>query len=333
MVNKQPMYDVFISYSAEDTQQVEQICKVLQANGISCWFAPRNIGPGEFTAELPRAIQNCKAFVLMLSKSAEASMWVGMELHCAFKKGRPIFPIALQKFDMNEKFNFMLDQFTRYEAFAQEEAILGKLVHDIKAVVNSDETDEMVVIPQIAEQASTVEKKDPPKQFPWVWVAVSAAVVLLLSILAGVFLLGRQEVFTSGSYVIWNPSYGVALSGRTADKHYLAGEHVNRQNGAIDDCPSYCVWRIDVYSDGSFSIGQNGKTLGIEPGYNGIGLGENYSADRWVLEEAGDGLYYIRNAELNVYLEWYDNKNNWSSYDRIKNDSRDMFQLQLTKVG
>jgi hypothetical protein len=40
-------HDVFISYSSKDKPLADGICANLEAVGIRCWTAPRDIGPGE----------------------------------------------------------------------------------------------------------------------------------------------------------------------------------------------------------------------------------------------------------------------------------------------
>ena len=37
---------VFISYANEDQALADHICAALEAAGVDCWMASRNIGPG-----------------------------------------------------------------------------------------------------------------------------------------------------------------------------------------------------------------------------------------------------------------------------------------------
>ena len=45
------MHDVFISYSHHDAEIRAEIVEKLESAGISCWYAPRNIQPGEEWAD------------------------------------------------------------------------------------------------------------------------------------------------------------------------------------------------------------------------------------------------------------------------------------------
>ena len=59
---------VFISYKSEDYQQADWLRSVLEQNGISCWMAPASIpGGSNYAKEIPRAIENCRVFVLVLA--------------------------------------------------------------------------------------------------------------------------------------------------------------------------------------------------------------------------------------------------------------------------
>jgi hypothetical protein len=354
-------YDVFISYSTEDTEQAEYICRILQNNGLTTWFAPRDIAPGDFMQMIPAAIDSCGAFVLVLTHSAQASKWVNKEVKCAVDKGKTIFPVAIEQFDMDDKFNFVLSEYTRYEAYAREEAVLGKLIRDLNAILEKDPQAEQPVLagtelpPKWKNTREDIPKaipKDIPKDIPkaipketpenisqpksgpkpWLIPVILAAVLLVGAVVCFVVFSDQGEI-TSGTYVIWNPSYGVAMSDDVTKKHYLAGKRVEHSGQRLRDYPDDCVWQIDFFSDGTFTISRNGQNLGMVPGYNGVGLGGEHTADRWILTEAGDGLYYIRNVEENSYLEWFDTKDNWSVYDQVKDENRDMFLLRLSKAA
>jgi hypothetical protein len=47
-------FDAFISYATADKTVADAACAVLEAAGIRCWVAPRDISPGrEYAAEIP----------------------------------------------------------------------------------------------------------------------------------------------------------------------------------------------------------------------------------------------------------------------------------------
>ncbi len=67
-------HDVFISYSNHDKPTADAICAALEANGIRCWIAPRDILPGSDWGEaIIDAIHACRAMLLIFSSSSNAS--------------------------------------------------------------------------------------------------------------------------------------------------------------------------------------------------------------------------------------------------------------------
>ena len=100
---------VFISYSSKDFQWAESICGHLEANGVKCWMAPRDIAAGaDYTAAIPGAIAGCDAFLLVMTDNAQASHWVHNELINALSKGKKIIPFIAEKVRMAENYEFLL---------------------------------------------------------------------------------------------------------------------------------------------------------------------------------------------------------------------------------
>ena len=64
--------------------------------------------------------------------------------------------------------------------------------------------------------------------------------------------------------------------------------------------------------------------------FSSMPLGEKN--DKWVLEDAGNGLYYVKNTVREAYMEWYDSNGNWSAYYNIAEGSEGMFALKFYKV-
>ena len=56
---------VFISYSTHNKDIAFEACDYLEAAGIACWIAPRNVVAGaNYAGQIVSAIRNCDAFVL-----------------------------------------------------------------------------------------------------------------------------------------------------------------------------------------------------------------------------------------------------------------------------
>lgn len=315
------MHDVFISYSTENQTQAEKIRDILRANGITCWFAPSTIrGTQDFTKEIPPAIRNSRAFLLLMSRGAQESKWVKRELGVADKTDVPIYTFFLEDCALSDDFDFVLQFNQHYKAELgfdeQVRRLMAELREDLqdpdKAVRPSSKTEQT--------GAGTGKKKN---RLPLI---LGAVAVVVAAVIAAVLLLGGG--LRDGSYVLWNPANATALSGDPINAHYHAGETVLGHGDTLSSYTAKCVWELDFDGD-TFTMSRDGELLGVQPGYNGIGLGGDYTANRWELVDAGDGLYYIRNTETGYYLEWYKAKENWSTYDKITPENQDQFLIRI----
>lgn len=130
--------------------------------------------------------------------------------------------------------------------------------------------------------------------------------------------------------VIYAPAYNKALSA-TYNGYYNTGTDVSvAENDTVTGYTDADVWTVIANEDGSWSFAHNGQNIGMGDRYSSMPLGEKN--DQWVLEDAGDGLYYIKNTARNVYMEWYAAQNNWSGYGTIASGSEGMFALKFFKV-
>ncbi len=85
---------VFISYASQDASIAERLCLALEAQGIPCWIAPRDVRPGDLYADaILQAINACRILVLVLSQSSAASGHVLREVERASSKQRPILTL------------------------------------------------------------------------------------------------------------------------------------------------------------------------------------------------------------------------------------------------
>ena len=130
--------DVFISYSSLEAEEAYTVNGILQKNGITTWMAPGSIPPGSnYTIEIPKAIRNCTVFLLLLSEKAQNSIWVSAEVENAFKNGKIILPLQIEKCLLRDEFDFLLSRSQRIEAFEKKSDAMNNLVTIIKAIVGS----------------------------------------------------------------------------------------------------------------------------------------------------------------------------------------------------
>jgi hypothetical protein len=90
-------HDVFISYSNKDKPIADGITANLEAAGLRCWIAPRDIGPGEdWPTAITKGIAASRVMVLVFSHNANMSDEVGRELYLAANSKLIIIPFMIE---------------------------------------------------------------------------------------------------------------------------------------------------------------------------------------------------------------------------------------------
>jgi TIR domain-containing protein len=90
-------HDVYISYSHVDKAAADAACATLERAGIRCWIAPRDITPGdEWSAAIIKAIDHCRAMVLIFSQNANNSRQIRREVERAITVGIPLVPVRIE---------------------------------------------------------------------------------------------------------------------------------------------------------------------------------------------------------------------------------------------
>ena len=120
--------------------------------------------------------------------------------------------------------------------------------------------------------------------------------------------------------VIYNPANMKALSTEYSG-FYNKGTDVALTNGTLTGYTDADIWTVGVNEDGTYTFSTSeGKKLSMDTGYTSTPLDKVNTA--WnVTEAATTGCYYIQNAVRGNYLEWYADKNNWSSYGKIGDEA------------
>lgn len=97
------MAEVFISYKSNDTQLgnndetvANELCAAIEAAGISCWIAPRDIEPGvRYGRAIMEAVNSCKVMVVVFSKHANISEHIANEVDAIFARKVDIIPFNI----------------------------------------------------------------------------------------------------------------------------------------------------------------------------------------------------------------------------------------------
>jgi hypothetical protein len=102
-------HDVFISYSSKDKNVADAACAVLEARGIRCWLAPRDILPGtEWGAAIINAIGAARVMVLIYTSSSNASPQVRREVERAVARGLHVIPFRMEDVPMSPALEYFI---------------------------------------------------------------------------------------------------------------------------------------------------------------------------------------------------------------------------------
>jgi hypothetical protein len=90
-------HDVFISHSEKDKVTADAVCAMLEANGVRCWIAPRDVLPSmEWSEAIIDAIEECRIMVLVFTANANASSQIRREVERAVNRGVAILPLRIE---------------------------------------------------------------------------------------------------------------------------------------------------------------------------------------------------------------------------------------------
>jgi hypothetical protein len=155
-------FDVFLSYSSKDKPAADAACHALEAAGIRCWMAPRDILPGaEWGASIVKAIAGAKAMVLIFSGNANESRQVTREVERAVNKGIPVIPVRIQDIMPTDSLEYFLSTPHWLDAFTPPiEAHFQMLVRSVKVLTGKEP--QQAAPPPPAKPPSTIAAPPPP---------------------------------------------------------------------------------------------------------------------------------------------------------------------------
>ncbi|MBO7340571.1 MAG: toll/interleukin-1 receptor domain-containing protein, partial [Lachnospiraceae bacterium] len=109
MEEKTGNYEVFISYSTKNKNVADAVVANFEKNGIRCWYAPRDILPGqEWVSAIKEGLKAAKVFVLIFTQESNLSRQVMNEVALAFNASKTIVPFRLTEEMMNDELEYYL---------------------------------------------------------------------------------------------------------------------------------------------------------------------------------------------------------------------------------
>lgn len=148
-------HDVFISHSSKDKVVADAVCGTLEAAGVRCWIAPRDILPGANWGEaIIDALGSSKAMVLVFSEHSNTSGQVVREVERAINKNIPVIPFRIANVPLSKAMEYFistahwLDAFPIYEKHLAvlSQRLVG-LIHNQPSTVGSERSPSPAVQP------------------------------------------------------------------------------------------------------------------------------------------------------------------------------------------
>jgi hypothetical protein len=166
-------HDVFISYSSEDKPTADAICSTLEAEGIRCWIAPRDIMAGSpYGGSIVEAINKSRAFILVFSSNSNKSNHVMSEVERAFSQEITIIPFRIEDVQPSEDTALYLSAPHWLDALTPPlESHLSRLAETVKRLLKDEPPPPLPPPPP-----------PPPAPFPWKPVLLKIAAGLTLTI-------------------------------------------------------------------------------------------------------------------------------------------------------
>ena len=134
-------YSAFISYASDaDRETAFRIVEHLEASGLKCWIAPRNVRAGkQYAEEIVRGIRTSRGFILLLSEASNSSKFVRREVEQADRRDKPIYAIRIEEVDPSDGLQLFLSEIHWIDAWDGD---LGAHVKQLAEMLREETEDE-----------------------------------------------------------------------------------------------------------------------------------------------------------------------------------------------
>jgi serine/threonine protein kinase len=110
--------DIFLSHSSGDAEVARELRAELEAAGYACWMAPDDVdGTDPWAEQILRAVQDCRAMLVLISSNANQSPHVSREVNLALGRKRAVLPIRIENVQPEASLEYLLSLVQRVDAF------------------------------------------------------------------------------------------------------------------------------------------------------------------------------------------------------------------------
>ena len=343
------MADIFLSHSSQDKAVADKLCEELEAKGLKCWIAPRDIIPGsEWAAAISNAISETRVMIVIYSKNSAASTQVPKELNIAEKKGKFIIPYKIDDTELTGAFDYFFTgahwiianpAMNDYKIDELYGVITGVLQVKAQNVTNNTYIDNVTInqappqqaapapTPAPASTSSSSEKKFDIKS-PKTIAIIAAAVAAIAAVVIIPMAVNSSKNDDTAIEANANVSESVTTAADTSAAETAAAEPV-RETGSID----FNIRFADkTFFDSNYFEGKyTGELVNGLPDGNGKFTGSDkdghtvtYTGGFLAGEFSGEGsVEYIHANTVTVTIEgsWEENKCSGKCIKEIKYDN------------
>ncbi len=184
------MREVFISYKSNDPKLgnndgnvANELCAAIEAAGISCWIAPRDIEPGvRYGRAILEAISSCKVMVVVFSKHADISEHIANEVDAIFARNIDIIPFNIDGTNPGLEFEYYLRRMQWIDASGDYRKKIPELIkalrHKLGITINP------------VNQGNQVDKALVPAEPPIKTFNVKGVSLRMIRVESGTFMMG-----------------------------------------------------------------------------------------------------------------------------------------------
>lgn len=198
-------HDVFLSHSSKNKGVADACCAALEAAGLRCWVAPRDVTPGqEYGEAIVNAISTCRLMVLIFSREANSSPHIRREVERALSKNKVIIPFRIEDIPPTGSLEYALSGTHWLDAITPNlESGIRELVVIVRRILNpadaaspsnSQVSDSIPSIPNQTENVPTSEEarilraKKLIKWPAYIWMGISRLCLIFCGLIGIVVL-------------------------------------------------------------------------------------------------------------------------------------------------
>lgn len=133
-----PAGRVFVSYASTDKVVAEALVHALEAAGIGCWIAPRDIRPGsDYPSAILDGIRSAELMVVVVSTGSNQSKHVFREVERAVNGGLSLVPFRIADIEPSPSLEYFLSCQQWLHALPPPvDAHVGRLIDSVTAILS-----------------------------------------------------------------------------------------------------------------------------------------------------------------------------------------------------